>query len=96
MKRTLRYSKLSPTFSLCFSPRKNLCFASSLPQKGEPKGTKESQGIHKGKVEIQAKEGQYRGLTVLEQSLPHDATIFSESLAGMKCCLHLFILKGGR
>jgi hypothetical protein len=54
-------------------------FSSSLPNREmnkERKGEKE-------RVEIKTKEGKFRGLTVLEESLPHDVATFHESLYGI-------------
>eukprot|EP00026_Physarum_polycephalum_P011263 Phypoly_transcript_11470.p1 GENE.Phypoly_transcript_11470~~Phypoly_transcript_11470.p1 ORF type:complete len:320 (+),score=44.92 Phypoly_transcript_11470:14-973(+) len=81
MRRALHYTRVTPSLSIYFGPTKSLRFASSLPPKVEPKGTKETHGPQKGRVEIQTKEGRFRGLTVLEDSLPTDTTIFNESLA---------------
>ena len=80
-----------------FSLTKQLRWASSVPNQ-DPNTAKgitkeenaEQKETQKEKVELKAKEGKYKGLTVLEGSLPQDASTFNESLSRMYLPLPLF------
>ena len=86
-----------PSLSSSFSPTKQLRWASSVPNQ-DPNTAKgitkeenaEQKETQKEKVELKAKEGKYKGLTVLEGSLPQDASTFNESLSRMYLPLPLF------
>ena len=88
-----------PSLSSSFPCTKQLRWASSVPNQ-DPKTAKgitkeenaEQKETQKEKVELKAKEGRYKGLTVLEGSLPQDASTFNESLSRMYLPLRLLHL----